>query len=210
MDNLLMTDEKMLSFPEMRSKLYKHYYEYGKMKTAEMKYTLLPDGKFKEIFLKINGDWILVCGTKKSREFVMKDTYEYIKYNLKCDKVIECGIGIGKILDYLNYYDLQYEIIEINKTLAGLFEPNGVIYGDFFEYIKNKQYNNSIFIIRTATIWFKDAREYAEFIIKNFKNKKKNYLFLECPKLDFKLDGLLYQQYNRFTKTYSYIIYLGD
>lgn len=206
--DILLTDEKMLPFPEMRTKLYSNFYEYDQMKDSDIRVTL--DGeRIKQVFLNVNNEWILVCGSHKYRETLIPKIYKFIKDSLKIENIVECGVGTGFILDHINIFN-SYTILEINTKLCEIHNNHNIINDEFYSYIKNKEFYNTVFVDRNPTINFANIEVYTNYILKYFKNKlnKNNYLLIESPKLSFEITNIVFSIYNEETKTDNYVIKL--
>jgi len=130
----------------------------------------------------------IICGSSIDREECIYEVYNKLK-ELKIENIIEAGIGTGIILQFLPNINIGYKIIELNHELFEYFKdknPN-IIEDDFFNYIKDKNFKNTCFIVRFSVLDVYTPAKYYKFIFKYFKEHlgKGNILCLETLKIPF-------------------------
>lgn len=161
------------------------YHDYKKIKDAKLKITT--ENNITQAYLFLNGVWLLVCVTSNRRRVLFSTVYSYLKYDLNVCNIIECGIGLGEIIDPIKKIGVDYKIVEINKHLYDMFKNKcDIIHDDYYEYIKTlKNISNTVFIERNITTSFKTVHDLIKHIVKNYSQHigNTNYICIECSEI---------------------------
>ena len=134
----------------------------------------------------------------EGRAQARKNMYEYINNNLPINHVIECGVGIGEILEYFENYDFNYTILEKEKELCEYFNNKHIVHTDYFEHLKTNVYDNTVFSYFICPRIISDGEDLVKLILKFKKFMfKNNYVCIRVQK-DFKYNIKIEKEFDDF------------
>ena len=146
----------------------------------------------KKALLTINGTVVQACGSPKYRLDTISTIYNKL-INEKNLKIVECGVGTGLILEEFKKLNFEeYTVVEINKQLSEYFQDDKVINDEFYNFVKNNDFQDTAFIIRIPIPEKANVVSFLKYLSSNFGHlfNKNNYIVIDTFDLNFTLNNI--------------------